>query len=332
MNSIECEIKELLPISEMLNVQLRTIEAITIGSTAMKTLTMEGVIGQVCGVFARTVNVLTETKELLTLARKDTQNSPITILLDLPSDIGMSTFGVRTGSSVVKLGQFIHISESEMLISLAKATLWKAQRQIKTSLAIKDIVRNCEVAKDIGSSYGKRGGLSGLLEYSNALAKGETIEAPELNVYSRIASSRVTMLVKAVLSRNLTAVPLSANSLIGLGPGVTPSCDDMLLGFMSSLLLVTGALSRDVHYAREVNRTIVSSVNGQTTLLSQKLLEHAALGETPELTYNVIEAAIAGTEEQVRKATSELLAVGHSSGTDTLLGILLGFYVAMNIT
>ncbi len=317
--------------SEMFAVQVRTIEAIAIGSTAMEILNTEGVIGKVYGVFARTVNVLAEGKELLTLARKDVQKSPITILLDLSPNICMSTFGVKTNSNVIKLGQFIHISNSEMLISLAKATLWQAQNQIKSNLAIKDIMRNCDVAKDIGSKYGKRGGLSGLLEYSNALVKGETINAPEFNVYSRIASPRVSRLAKAILSRNLGDARLSANSLIGLGPGVTPSCDDMLLGFMSSLLLVTKILDGDVHYAREVNQAIVSRLSGQTTLLSQKLLEHAALGEPPELIHNVIEAVAAGTEEQVRKVTSALLAVGHFSGTDTLLGILLGFHVAMSM-
>lgn len=329
---MEYQIKGSLPIPETFTANLRPIEAITIGSIAMKLLSTEGEIGKVYGLFNRTVNVLAEDNELLILARKDAQKSPITIILDLSPSIDMSTFGVKIGASVIKLGLFIQISGSKLLISLENATLWKARRQIKTSLAIKDIMSNCDTAKNIGRIHGKQGGLLNLLEHLNALVKGETLDAQEFNLYSRNAFSYVIMLVKAVLSRNLGDVRISVNSLIGLGPGLTPSCDDMLMGFMNSLLLVTEALSGDVYYAREVNQTIVSLVNGQTTLLSQKLLEQAALGEAPELTHNVVEVIAAGTEEQVKKATFKLLTVGHSSGTDTLLGILLGFQVTMKMT
>ncbi len=329
---MEYQIKGSLPVPETFTVNLRPIEAITIGSIAMKLLGTEGEIGKVYGVFNRTVNVLAEDNELLILARKDVQKSPITIIMDLPPRIDMSTFGVKIGASVIKLGLFIQISGSKLLISLENATLWKARRQIKTSLAIKDIMSNCDTAKNIGIIHGKQGGLLNLLEHLNALVKGETLDAQEFNLYSKNAFSHVIMLVKAVLSRNLGDVRISVNSLIGLGPGLTPSCDDMLMGFMSSLLLVTEALSGNVYYAREVNQNIVSLVKGQTTLLSQKLLEQAALGEAPELTRNVVEAIAAGTEEQVKKATSRLLTVGHSSGTDTLLGILLGFQVTMKMT
>jgi len=321
-----------LPISELVTMHLHTIEAVTIGSIAAKTINMEGVIGKVYGVFDRTVNVLAKEEELFTLARKDISKSPITILLDIPLNVDMPTFGVKTGSSVTKSGPFIRISQSAMLISLDKATLWQARRQIKTSLVIKDIMRNCDAARDIGRKYGKRGSLSDCLEHLNALVKGVAINVQGFNLYSRSAFPYVTMLVKAILSKNLSGVHISAKRLIGLGPGLTPSCDDTLTGFISSLLLVTETLSGDTYYAREVGQTITSVADGQTTLLSQKLLEHATLGEPPELTHNVIEAIAAGTEEQVRKVTFKLLAVGHSSGADTLLGILLGFHVAMNMT
>ena len=77
----------------------------------------------------------------------------------------MSTFGVKIGASVIKLGLFIQIRGSKLLISLENATLWKARRQIKTSLVIKDIMSNCDAAKNIGGKHGKQGGLLNLLEH-----------------------------------------------------------------------------------------------------------------------------------------------------------------------
>ena len=195
----------------------------------------------------------------------------------------------------------------------------------------KDIIGNCDVAKDMVEKYGKHGGLSDLFEHIEALVRREIIDSQEFNIYAKKAVPYITMLTSAVLARNLGDVDTSVSGLIGLGPGLTPSCDDMLMGFMSSLLFVTEALGGDSDYAREVNQTIISFVDGHTTLLSQRLLEYAARGEAPELVSNLVEAIATGTEEQVKKDASKLLAVGHSSGTDTLLGVLLGFGVAVNM-
>lgn len=323
--------KRSLLIPDKFTAQLSTIEAIAIGSTAAKLLSTKGVIGEVFGVFDRTVNVLSKDRELLTLARKDVPKSPNIVLLDLPSHICMPEFGIETGANLISSGSFIQIEKRKMLISLDKATLWNPQKLIETGLATKDIIKNCDAARDIGIRYGKRGGLADLLESFDALVKDKTVDTQGFNLYARNAFSHVRMLAKAVLSKNLRGISAPVSRLIGLGPGLTPSCDDTLIGFMSSLLLVTEALGGNINYARKINHTIASLVNDQTTLLSQKLLEHAATGETVELIHNVVEATVAGTEEQVQEATFELLTVGHYSGTDALLGILLGFHVVMNM-
>ena len=324
--------KESLLIPDKFNVHLQAVEAITIGSAAAKLINKEGMIGKICGVFNRTANILSGDNELLTLARNDVCNGPVTILLDIPASINIPALGFEMEAEVVKSGEVIHIRGSNVIINLGQATLWKAGRQLKMSLPIKDIMRNCDVAKDIGRKYGKRGGISGLLVHYDALVKGETIDEQGLNLYSRHALPRITTLIKAVQTRNPGDVNISVKGLIGLGPGLTPSGDDMLMGFMSSLLLVTEVLDGDIACIRELNQVIISTVDGRTSLLSRKSLEYAALGEIPELTHNLIAAIAAGTEEQVEKAAFPLLTVGHCSGTDMLLGILLGFHVALNMS
>jgi hypothetical protein len=221
-----------------------------------------------------------------------------------------------------------------MMISLNKATLWQGRRQIGADLTIKEIMRNCNIARNLGKTYSEPRGLSDLLDHLDEIVKGEQLNPLDIerfNVFSKNIFPYVSMFVKTVLSRNVSELCISVQSLIGFGPGFTPSCDDMLVGFMGSLVLVTEALRGDIHYAFQVNRAIISLLNGQTTSFSQELLEHAAQGELPELTYNVVEAIATGTEEKVRRFTSKLLGVGHSSGMDNLLGVLLGFYVLMRM-
>lgn len=307
------------------------IRAVTIGSTASKILDTKGVFGTVCAVFDRAVDIVTDQRELVALARKDMQNSPIVVLLDLPPDVCMYAFGVQTGAHVTKCGSFIKVDNSNMIVRLDEATLWNPRRQVKTHLAVSSIMKNCATARDIGKIYGQPGGLSNLLNHLNALVYGEPVATHEFNLYAKQAVPSIRLLIKTILDRNLEAIHLSVNDLIGLGPGLTPSCDDMLMGFMTSLALVTEALDGDLVYAMEANQAIASFVGEQTTLVSRALLEHSASGEAPELTYNIVQAIATGTDAQVREATSHLLCVGHFSGTDTLIGVLLGVHVVVNM-
>ena len=308
------------------------IEAVAIGSTAARILNEEGVIGRVYGVFDRAVNILADGDELFTLTRKDVSQSPLTILLNISRLICLPEFGMKPGAKVIKSGPFLRISHSEMVINLDKAVLWKTPRQTKTVLAGSDIMKNWDKARVIAQNYGKRGSLSDCSEHLSALVNGETINTNGFDIYSRKAFPNIAMLLRAILSRNLVDLPVPVSGLIGLGPGLTPSCDDMLMGLMSSLFIVAETLNGGVHYIKEVNRAVIASFgDGQTTLLSQRLLEHAARGETSELAYNMIEAILNGTGEQIREATIELLALGHFSGKDILLGILLGIGIVMKL-
>ncbi|GLU46480.1 DUF2877 domain-containing protein [Nocardiopsis ansamitocini] len=107
----------------------------------------------------------------------------------------------------------------------------------------------------------------------------------------------------------------AAHALVGLGPGLTPSGDDAVCGFVlavrhlgnRSTPLTTAALRR----ARTA-----------TTSLSATLLEYAARGEACPQAVALIDA-VAG-HAPVGPALTALRTVGHTSGTDLALGVLAG--------
>ena len=321
--------KESLPAPVKSGAQFCILNTVTIGATAAQLLTRDGVIGKIDGVFDRTVNILTRDNEILTLARIDVGNSPVTIILNLPPDVGITSFDIDNEAEVVKSGSSVYVLGSDVIINLRGATLWRIERPIKIKLTVIEICRNCDIAKNVGVKYGKHGGLADIMAYYDEIVKGDTVNGQELNPFSRHALPRIIALIKAVPDRNIDAVANAVKGLIGLGHGLTPSGDDVLAGFMISLLLVTEAFDGEIAHAREINQTIISMVDGQTTFLSEKSLEYAAQGESPELVYNLLLAIVTGTEEQVESATLALLEVGHFSGTDMLFGILLGFHVAL---
>lgn len=107
-----------------------------------------------------------------------------------------------------------------------------------------------------------------------------------------------------------TAVP----ALLGQGPGLTPSGDDVLAGFL------VGAHAFGLRVPA-VCRAVTGLAPARTTALSAQLLRHALRGEC------VAELATLATVMAGRgapgPATRRVLAVGHTSGAALTRGMLL---------
>jgi hypothetical protein len=113
------------------------------------------------------------------------------------------------------------------------------------------------------------------------------------------------------------AATAAATSLLGAGPGLTPSGDDVLAGF----LVGAAAFGLDATALREAVAVLAPA---RTTALSAALLWHAARGECIDelaglaavLTSQRCRAELAG------RALSRLLSVGHTSGAALALGLV----------
>jgi hypothetical protein len=109
----------------------------------------------------------------------------------------------------------------------------------------------------------------------------------------------------------------AVRGLLGRGSGLTPAGDDVLAGWLATLVAAQDPDRRAV--AAEVAR--LAPV--RTTLLSATLLGCAARGEViPELRRLMVGIA-AQDERAAREAAGRLLQVGHSSGAALLLGLTL---------
>jgi hypothetical protein len=109
----------------------------------------------------------------------------------------------------------------------------------------------------------------------------------------------------------------AVRGLLGRGSGLTPAGDDVLAGWLATLVAARDPGRRAV--AAEVAR--LAPV--RTTLLSGTLLGCAARGEViPELRRLMVGIA-AQVERAAGKAAARLLQVGHSSGAALLLGLTL---------
>ena len=106
--------------------------------------------------------------------------------------------------------------------------------------------------------------------------------------------------------------------VVGRGPGLTPSGDDVLAGVL--LGLRASPALRD-HLWRAVSPRL-----GGTTSLSAALLAEAAEGYAVPAVLRLGAALVAGGTD-LGQAVREVAAVGHSSGTDLLAGLAAGLAV-----
>ena len=115
-----------------------------------------------------------------------------------------------------------------------------------------------------------------------------------------------------------------ATHLIGLGPGLTPSGDDALVGIEAALHALDSPMAGFLSLA-------VDDVEDRTTALAATLLRHAAAGEFAERLHTLLGALLGPDDGTISTAIDRATAWGATSGTDTLVGVLIGLDLAAGV-
>jgi hypothetical protein len=142
---------------------------------------------------------------------------------------------------------------------------------------------------------------------------------------ARAANPRLTLFergVSGLLERHGPAAGCrdAIQGLIGLGPGLTPSGDDFLVGALSVLDAIG---EREAHAA--MARAIVDALPGRTTPLSACFLRAAAVGHIGENLHQAVSQLLTGDADTAIAAVAK---IGHSSGWDMIAGILTTLMIA----
>lgn len=116
-------------------------------------------------------------------------------------------------------------------------------------------------------------------------------------------------------------------SLEGLGIGLTPTCDDAIIGTlgMGFGAFLSGVLAGGARQYDRLTRPVLERLltgERRTTKISEKYLKCACRGEFSVSLLTLARAAFAGEEETCAHAMEEISRLGHTSGMDTLKGVL----------
>jgi hypothetical protein len=158
-----------------------------------------------------------------------------------------------------------------------------------------------------------------LSENSRNIFRSRISEACE-ELFFRLANGEFVNALKAV------------DKLIGLGPGLTPSGDDLLTGMMAAgafYSMVCPAISLRV---RSLNSQIAARAFKRTTVFGQMMLSDASGGEVVQPLGDLLQTLLCSEEDgSLFRKARQVMAIGESSGKDILAGVILGMEGFLNL-
>lgn len=122
----------------------------------------------------------------------------------------------------------------------------------------------------------------------------------------------------AIVHADLPSARDSALKLAGLGIGLTPAGDDILMGAMHATWIVHPQIT-----AKSITQGIARAAAPLTTSLSGAWLMAAARGEAGSVWHELFDAFI--HDENIYAPLSKILSIGETSGSDALTGFLSVF-------
>lgn len=271
-------------------------------------------------VFGDACNLAGPDGDLLGIVTAAGGNAPATLVL--------AQDGLRKAfSTLVSPGEPARRSRDVLLIGqrlrleLSGAGLWTPAPIVRT-VPVPEIQRRLTVVAEIGEASAPAGGLAPLLPDALALADGFDGSPHTGNAHDLVVDrARLLLgsLASAIRERRWSDTGAPARALSGLGPGLTPAGDDLLAGLALGLKAGVGTLPPEFAAA------LTDAGVGRTTDLAVARVRHAAAGHPDERVHQLLAALVMErSSDALPAAVRALLEYGHSSGADTLVGLLTG--------
>jgi hypothetical protein len=271
-----------------------------------------GATAEVAAVFKRSL-YLRSADTFVCVGERSVGNGPLTLIADLDGARRLSDLGLRPGQSASISKQRITIGDTAQF-TFDDCELWRPPRW--------PLAPSPDRLSEVGRAVARRIAAEAPAE---GLARLSCLHEQNTTPFARIARPRLarfqSWLRAALATHPTTAPPQPVQELIGLGPGLTPSGDDVLAG---ALALLDALGEKKAHAA--LARAIADAPHGLTSPLSYCLLRAAATGHVGETLCRAVAAIITGAPAT---AVAAIRPIGHSSGWDMLAGIVIALDVVV---
>ncbi|MEM3574784.1 MAG: DUF2877 domain-containing protein [Candidatus Bathyarchaeia archaeon] len=295
---------------------------ISMGPSARRALDKRGEIGMVYSIFQNALHILTKDRRLIGVVGPRSYNMSINLKVWIPNGLMIGDLGLKPGASVRRSGDLV-ILGGDFSIDLRGVRIWKPIRRPLGAFDAARLSRSIAVIEDIASKRASSGGLGLLIPHRRELINNEFGAIPSNDPMISRAARSIANLFKAVKEGDRIGIDRSVIELIGLGPGLTPSGDDFLIGFLASSIFGVRGNPHRLRSPIDSLRKSVFRARASTTLLSQEFFLHAVEGDVAEPINDLIVALFDGSS-RLGSLANRVIEMGETSGMDTLLGIIMG--------
>ena len=144
------------------------------------------------------------------------------------------------------------------------------------------------------------------------------------NLYSGIVRPRLEALHSAFVALDRTAAAEAAASIAGCGVGLTPSSDDLLLGYICAFIALSLALERSREEVLALTSALSAAAAERTNVISGAFLRQSGEGLASADILSLLDSFFSGAPPQkLEQAGKRVLTYGSTSGADILTGIVL---------
>ncbi len=259
------------------------------------TVLRDGGCGQVAALFDRSFYVVCN-RDWVCIGTEALPMGPLNVRTGAPGAMSWPASGVRLDDRVLIAAGLFHVG-GRFAFSYAGAASWRPPSAPDWTVDTlrSGLIACSRLAPDVPAGFPP--GLAG-------------------PAASRAASAIDTLSSEIVAEAGLS-VPAAASvsTLLGMGPGLTPSGDDFLGGMMIAL----HALGLTARVA-ELSDVISGCAHARTNPISAAHLGAAAQGAGAEPLHQAINHLLAGRDRRLATSYRQLDLIGHTSGKDALAG------------
>lgn len=269
--------------------------------------------GVVHSAFRSVLNISTG-RSLIALSSPSAGRLPNGVALDMGPDF--RRIGIRAGMTVDHRPGSLAIDEAGVVIDLTGTKAWSPRLVLPAGGTTASAGRWRARARAVrGMAATVAAGRPGVQNGLGPLV-GPERDGNRGDVADR-AQPVMSGLRRAIRDRNSEAAATVASALIGLGPGLTPSGDDALVGVAAACHALDSPISGFLAGA-------LLDLDSRTTAIAASYLRHAGRGEFAERIHLLLADLLGPDVSRIEPAIRAFVDWGASSGTDCLVGVLLG--------
>ncbi len=230
---------------------------------------------------------------------------------------------LRNGATAQVSPSQINFPDANVALQTRAAVVWEAPPRPGIIMSPRQRQRRLRsLARQVLESQATSA-MAALLAYLLGLQLPPQVPTPDLSPWL----PRLERLQGALQGRNAQAIVDNLSAFLGLGEGLTPCGDDLVLGF----LLATrrwGQVCCPHLDSAAIYSALLERAYARTTTLSANLIECAGRGQADERLMEALDGLICG-DQDTPACARRLQSWGHSSGVAALVGMILGTDLAL---